>query len=638
MGRKRFSILFLAVMLTLALPICVWAEEKKPPQSSLSPQQVQAALDAINKKFATLPTDTSHRASTNREMLTFIQQRPEVASAAINEDNTGIWIELRNGQFSVIFNDREPLSATNTGAITLKASNVSGSELPEQSQARLLNALGTAYPPVGPTLAPLLTAPGSNYNLATSDSSIEGLKKVAGDGFFYIETHGLLAPRNNKFGGYFALWTSTPVTPANDALYEVELDSNLIIRGVANHDRLSNGDVTKVSHYAVTQKFIQQYMKFGKNSFVFADACQTDNEDLKKAFLSGGASVFAGWTKDVRPSASKVAAVNIVQQSLGDRLNNKSAINYIEVKNKLHSLGFDKDEKTGAELIFTYLQDGYAQLAPSIDSASYDKTKKQITINGTFGSNPGADGVVTLGTTTLPIVPQGWSPTQIICSAAGTASGTYDLSVSVRGHKSNGVSVVIPPMPTATPIPTPTLSPDALPTEFRGSISYHSLQTATSIYGGPLKVEDTITGDNLVFTGSGRYYAITSGDIHFYHIFSVEGTSDGKSYYYSEEGVEKQSKFAHLSCDYPVKGEATLEGDDGHYLDFISTTTEIRDGKKTTSQGSGISSDLGLLHPIILSRSGNTVTITYNLHNDKVDASVNLVGVISTTARNRKTN
>ncbi|HCM84266.1 MAG TPA: hypothetical protein PKW15_05215, partial [Alphaproteobacteria bacterium] len=95
-------------------------------------------------------------------------------------------------------------------------------------------------------------------------------------------------------------------------------------------------------------------------------------------------------------------------------------------------------EINNSNLAFTEFKDDFEVLAPGIENASFNSTNNTITLNGTFGTDPGVDGKVTLGAFDLhPSKKVKWTPDQIIYKVDNIPSGTYDAQVTVRGHKSN---------------------------------------------------------------------------------------------------------------------------------------------------------------------------------------------------------
>ncbi|TEU16392.1 MAG: hypothetical protein E3J21_10775 [Anaerolineales bacterium] len=207
----------------------------------------------------------------------------------------------------------------------------------------MFNALGSFYGDLTPPIKSWLSA--SGYQLAAGDATVEGLKKVSGDGIFYFNTHGGWLTKIkfcgrikldgifyfNTHGGWrpnihgervYGLFTSTPVNDANDILLKEDLDKGRLRYASAPHDinpdfdpevdpdprseECKNADppckkpYTNASHYAITAKFVEHYMSFGGNSFVYIDACSSETNEIKQAFLGKpGVSVHAGWTGSV---------------------------------------------------------------------------------------------------------------------------------------------------------------------------------------------------------------------------------------------------------------------------------------------------------------------------------------------------
>jgi len=426
--------------------------------NSLTDQQISNALSAVDAKVKSLPVDQAHRDSTNQQLVTFFQQRSEFSAVAVHQNGTSVWAQLKNGQMVVIFNDLTASPMADSSKMS-KLTQLTR-EIPDSSQARVLNALGNYYTPVAPTLTALLTAPGSGYQLAAGDASVNCLKKVKGDGLFFIESHG----DSSAFATGYAMTTSTLITKKSDGSFTLEPQyaddwkNGLLVSSWAPQSKGPNGQPIWEARYAITDKFVRQYMSFGKNSFVLMQTCDSDTQSFRQACFDKGASVYAGWSRIVNIDTGDNEGIGdrasqyIVSQLLGDH-NQQPAIDYSTIAKKLQDLGWNYDPTTGAKLNFTKGKDDFTQLAPSISNISYsnepDPLGTYIVLGGTFGSDPGSDGKVMIGSTVLPQTNKvSWQPNYIIYKINGSVpGGTYKASVTVRNHQSNSMPVTIIPIP-----------------------------------------------------------------------------------------------------------------------------------------------------------------------------------------------
>ncbi len=409
-------------------------------------QEISVAIGAVNKKIKTLNYDPNHPEAINQQIVDFIRQRPEFSSVEINPTNTAITATLKNGHMFVVFNEPHSKNNANLSNFASPLQN-STREFPSSNKARILNSVGSYFIDPLPELIPLLTEPGSGYQIVPADASIEGLKNVSGDGLFFIQAHGTIFSENEKKA--FLLSTSTLINldangdPIYDNRYQKDADEGRIGYSSNIQDRDENGGTVVRSTYAISERFVKYYMKFDKNSLVILQACESDYAPFKQAFFDAGASVCTGWSNIVDAIFATKSSKYIISNLLGDRAQNP-AQHYLEVMKGLHDAGLNYDIKNNSHLSFSKGPNDFAQLAPSISNADFRFDNNTITLNGTFGSDPGNEGRVSLGIIALPQRNKvKWSSDQIIYKVDGIPPGDYDAQVTVRGHKSNLVSVHI---------------------------------------------------------------------------------------------------------------------------------------------------------------------------------------------------
>lgn len=427
--------------------------------SGASSTEINVAIEALSKYFASLPADLSKVAETNSALIGFARSRPEVVAAEANPSGTAVWVTFKGGRQFIIFNSHDE-GNINAGRM-LKPRNT-GQDLPRSTQARILNAMDNpAAVSNNREIANLLSAPGSGYIPLPQDGTVDVLKKVSKDGVFYFNGHGATDSKRQNF----ALMTATPVRKINgitETTYAADMTGPrpLLIESIYR-EPIVGGTERIHNFYCITPEFVTQYMSFGENSFVYIDSCESDSpgaQTFKQAVLNKGASVYAGWTGPVQTGTAIKAAKFVFTNSLGDRGAN-GAQNFVSIKQLMGKqtprLDIQDPPYPGSEnspglypaqLVFTPGEGHLGQLAPTVDAAVHDKSTNLITIRGTFGSALGSPRSVALGATVLPSANiRSWSPTKIECLADGVKPGRYNLRVSARGHLSNVVPIQIAP-------------------------------------------------------------------------------------------------------------------------------------------------------------------------------------------------
>jgi hypothetical protein len=371
--------------------------------------------------------------------------------------------------------------------------------LPLTKKATVLNALGSAFdnPKTGyygaeqtrKDVAAMLTNAGYSVR-SGNDASIQGLKNVNGDdAVFHMTTHGLAVPivyDGTDTIHIYGLWTNEVVTPLKDSLYKSMLDNDELVRFRAKNIYGFIFD-SKETHYAITDKFVRNYMHLGKNSLVYITACSGSSADaapMIEAFGTIGASVYAGWTQPTSAQGSFYAARFFFDRALGMNSVNpipnppQRPFEYFIVYEDMQFRKMDVtttsvDGVTStARLTFRQLQDDFIQLLPSI-SLSGQTGQTKFSINGVFGDLP---GVVKLNGSVFP-TDSPWRNTVLAMNRPQTGGLLW---IEVNGLASNKVPL----------------------TEWDGTITY------TNTGSGTLKQTVTI---NVILIADVHRYRIVSG-------------------------------------------------------------------------------------------------------------------------------
>jgi len=421
---------------------------------AITDAQRMAVLDAVQQRFPTLEGDPP---AVRQAVKSFLVGLPQIEAADVDEDSGCVWARFTDHIPLIVVNNRQAaatVQSSRSGAAS-PSSGTRASELPGNTQIRILNAMGTSFVSSANTVRGWLI--GNGYSSATSDASLDALRSVSGDGVFYLDAHGGVGQLLDHTRS-FAIWTATRATidqyKALQASQDINAANPRVVLMYADH----NGGMAEW-HFGITHAFVDRYMSFGPNSLVFFNTCLS-NGSIAQLFqdtcLAKGASVYAGWTRSVKdPDANKAA------QFLFDRLagvNKPSvvptetppqrAFNWQAVYADMQSRGYDTstDKSPGdCKLIFTPNPNegkgDFSLLAPSISSLFVTNYQTQLRIFGIFGSKPGK---VTIGGQDAALL-SSWSSTSLTCTLppGDQAGGSGDVVVEVDGHKSNAVPLTM---------------------------------------------------------------------------------------------------------------------------------------------------------------------------------------------------
>ncbi len=450
-------------------------------------------LDALALKIGSLPGTNAPAYS--QALAGFLAGFPEIIGAGVTKD-TSTWARFRDGRLVVIVNNRPP--ATDEELDQLSRLTRAPASQPAMLAALAKAALAasdsdnrpakhgiteiTFTRPVGipeSRNAVMFQATGIGLNAPALDSLVPGLRahgyqfqggeaglfelmsvKVLGDdiGVFYLDTHGLTIEGIIPY----AMLTSTLADKETDALVKASFDQGEIAYGfLGSAIRRGNIVINPKPLYSILPPFVTKYWKFGKNSLVYMDVCDSAGGNAApfiQACAEAGASVYAGWTDAVDDYWALIAARYAFGLMLGGRdfyypIPPNRAFDWVAAKTYMHSKGWDIFPRSNAELVFfsdTSSGNGrFGLLAPSIYSMDVDEDKEELRIVGLF--DPDAPVTVRIeGGATKEIAAtarfiegatiRSFSPTEIICPLpASQQPSAGNVTVIQRGHKSNTV-------------------------------------------------------------------------------------------------------------------------------------------------------------------------------------------------------
>lgn len=328
-------------------------------------------------------------------------------------------------------------------------------ELPKSSRVSLFNEMGKYFGDNTVAIENIFKASKTKYTVERKTASVENLKKVGGDGVFYMFTHGgggLIPnpPPRIDSTAVMSLWTTDPVTLENEKRYRDDLDTKKLAYMYSTYDTDK-----PVRHYGITGEFIKSYMSFADNAFIYIDACNSNrtrptgvafrNLVLDKA--GNKKATYIGWTMETNEFMATRASQFIFDRLLGTNTTGSGAtsipkedpiqrpFDFDRIFSDLQSRNFHLCAN-GATLKYdTRLEDDIL-LTPTIENIEVDEYTGILQIHGSFGNEKGK--VTVNGSEITDIMD--WTPGQINCTIpeTGTASAG-DVIVSVNDRQSNAV-------------------------------------------------------------------------------------------------------------------------------------------------------------------------------------------------------
>ncbi|MCW3051601.1 MAG: hypothetical protein JWN14_771 [Chthonomonadales bacterium] len=444
--------------LALSLAIVVFAGcggghgssgSNNPPGGSLTSQTMSATMTDVGTRLIALTSPTG--VIDRNGLLTYVSSRSEFAQSGFTDDGN-LFAVFKNNIPVIIITNRL-VSADNTDRAAALARAVTAVDVPTSKIAHLYYSFDATITDGRRKIQTLLQDWGYQATLASPelDTLANGLQ---GDGVVYWDAHGshLTLPS----GTHTYLQTATLADAAAIASRMTRFADDFA------HDRIAlmvdqtiirqNGAPVTVSNskFAINEEFITTHKwRFGANSLVFINACSSATPAFQQAFLTANAGLFIGWSNTVNDSDAVKIAPIVFDRLLG--ANNATptenpkqrAFDFPAVQKYLHDNHLDLSQSTDkdgnsvtAQLTFSPGQGTFGLLAPTISYMGMNELKKELTINGIFGTDQSV-AKVTVGGAEQAI--KSWGFNSIVCDLQPGIAG--DTIVEVRGHKSNTVQL-----------------------------------------------------------------------------------------------------------------------------------------------------------------------------------------------------
>ena len=412
-----------------------------------------SAIAAVEERCRALDTQGLVPLAFVQSIAAFMAARPEYEAAGVDEETISAWGRFKDGTLHVVVNNLEAPDAPATAGIRPDVPMKSGAELPSATNARLLQPFGSAFVGQAPVNEMGFYLKAKNWTVRSgrdAESYIGALKTVAGDGFFYFNTHGTRIDINDPgepSGKIYAIWSDTLVEPLFDVFFAADLAARRLVHMTARNFRVIRVPGVPIrnardTRYGITYRFVDKYMSFTNESVIMMNACSSSSDvAFINAFLRKGAGVYLGWSKKLHFAPAFASGPYFVDRMLGANLHPdkesppQRAFPYDLTLSDMGKKGLDVDRVSGAKLDATSkVTLKYPPIfAPSIRYARVNEYDEQLVLTGEFGEDKPK---VTVGGAELP--PKSWSATQIVANLPQAGPGSSgDVLVEVRNVKSN---------------------------------------------------------------------------------------------------------------------------------------------------------------------------------------------------------
>ncbi len=384
-----------------------------------------------------------------QQMADYMRSLPEFKAAGISPDLCAWGRFTDGGHLVVSFNRMPDWRGPNTPHREFVPSSRAAT-VAKGTFGRVLHSFGAAFSDgetATASLKNILTRGGYQVRPSIdSEASVQTLRGVKGDGYFYFNTHGG-SFEDTFISKRFCMQTSTIRTNALDAQFDIAGDlNNLNLVWMTAPNGLKDGAGKPISdtRYAITAEFVKAYWQFEPNAVVYFNVCYSSYiaapngaQNFIKACQDQGAAVHLGWSEAVQVAGSLQAG-----QYFLDRLLAAEAITPESPKQRpFHVREVLEDMTTkglvpvaGVNLVASYkASTTNAGLKPTIQFLTMLEPAGELHIHGDFGNEPGE--VFVEGTAAANIK---WNETLITCEIPATGPGSAgNVWVKVHGKESN---------------------------------------------------------------------------------------------------------------------------------------------------------------------------------------------------------
>lgn len=416
---------------------------------TMDPVIRSAAISKVEEKqYELLATSGLSMAQRCSQMADYLKTLPEFKNAGVSPDLCAWGTFTDGGNLVVSFNRMPDWRGTGSpggaGGKPPMASVISKS-----ANARVLHSFGQGFDDgdtATTSIKAMLTKGGYSVR-ATNDgeASVQQLRTVNADGYFYFNTHGgsfedaLVTKR-------FCMQTSTVRSNQLDTQFDIAADIAAVrlVWFTAPNGLRKNGKAVSDTRYAITADFVKAYWKFDANAIAFFNVCYSSYtaapngaQDFIKACQDAGAGVHFGWDNSVSVKGSIAAARFFVDRLVGT--NEYNAENPKQRPFLAKEILADMKAKAivpveNVNLVASF-KSGVTNvgLRPTIEYLSMQEQLGKLDIHGQFGNEKGQVFVEGVEAANVQ-----WTEDLITCEIPSQGNGSFgDVWVKVNGKESN---------------------------------------------------------------------------------------------------------------------------------------------------------------------------------------------------------
>ena len=413
-----------------------------------------AIIGAVEQRCRDLATQGLAPLAFVEAVATHLRSVPAYVEVGVDATTLTAWGIFADGRIHLIANNYRP-QRTSAAAAPRVGAMATMNEVPTAATARVLQAFGPEFDCADTVAALAKSLRQVGYALRAGDpnrASLEALREVRGDGYFYINTHGG-AFQPTIVGGVkvpmYSIQSSTMVSPTLEA--EPTLRGDLDLRRITYFSASTGDTVLGIpqfdTRYGITANFVAAYWSFATNSVVVINACSSARVAEAKwsagfvdACHDAGAGVYLGWNESVSPAGAFRATQYFTDRLLGANAfepektaQRPFAWDAVMADMQKKSVHIDPD--TGAAFLALPKPGSTTVqfLAPSIHHVETDEYRDELRLYGRFGSTRGE---VFIDATPRTI--KDWTPERIVVDLPQSGAGSCGpVQVLARGLKSN---------------------------------------------------------------------------------------------------------------------------------------------------------------------------------------------------------
>jgi hypothetical protein len=418
-----------------------------------------AAVRKVEAKMQELRAGGLRYLDLVKAVASYMATLPEYSVTGVDEPSITAYGIFASGRAHLGSDNRDEGPRPNTAALRQALATTS---IPDSGWARLMHSFtGVSWPQDHIyDLAAILENPPGGYAIRpgkVGDARLSAMRRVQGDGFFYINTHGgrYLKTNDRSTPPFFSIQSSTLATDQNAAIPEIAADLAAGRLTYQTEDNFINGFDTR---FGITGDFVKTYWQFAPNSVVFINACFSGDltqpgsaQEFIDACWAKNAGVYFGWTEratpfcydTVRYFTDRLVGANQFRKESPDQRAMPWELSYQDTQRA----GLTHDPAFGADLKAFPKAGGDSIIAdPSIQEVLANEWDEELVLRGWFGKKQfynGTSARVFVGGKQLTIKSWKSDGTEIVCALPATGPGSNgDTYVEVpselgRWRKSN---------------------------------------------------------------------------------------------------------------------------------------------------------------------------------------------------------